>query len=645
MDRLPKELFALTFSYLTQQDKLECVLVNRHWYEKIMQLGVLFSPLKLLGDYFKTLRALEYFEQHPEMAHQISELIYHDHDSPDDEQFVRFPSFFKNLKALEFKSGTRVDIGEFPVRGEGEDNAIISRFQTWSSTLRSIREVNMCTSPLTSYILGRPCLHLTSLVLHYYEPCYYNNLWETDVKATKDKLITNLKHATQLTSLTLTGVHLTMHDFELIHQKLPALKKLILHNFTFRLNDTFDYPYENAQQVLESGKAILVTDPAPAPSLQHLEILMFYDNNLEFQDAEVTFAWLTYFGKKYDSLSHFILSFDTDDLQHTMYDKKLSEEHLLPILKGNSKMETFDFPFTPITPDMVRIMDANGTQLKHVVVSAYLDDLESQLTALAQSKQRHSITSVKITLHDSTEFDPDGKASSYDGRKPQPVLDTYGDLITKPLKQFSKLTHLDVNGDKEIVSIAWLPKFLEYFKHLASVRLHNIHYAEAFGSQPFAESLVKHINLNVLIFPSVLALEPCCEQLSKMLRLCPDLKTFTVESSFFGLFPHEEVEVFGGSYYALPEDEDQHRSQRMITLKLDFRQNKKLEKIDLDFSDNYLYVCVYRNNNRQYTLYQAQEDDGGKLAKVRRPVPTTEYYATLYLNDNPVIINNTLIKD
>ncbi|KAK4509159.1 tRNA(Ser) Um(44) 2'-O-methyltransferase [Mucor velutinosus] len=641
MDRLPKELYALIFSHLTQQEKLQCVLVNRRWYKKIMQLGVLFSPLMFLYDHPQVLEAMEYFERHPDMAHQINELIYNDRDSPDDEQFVRFPVFFNNLKTLKFKVEASADIGKLPVL-EGEDAVL--RFQIWSSTLRSLTEVNMCIHPLTSYILSKPCHHLTSLSLQYYEPHYYNNLWETNVKGTKDKLIANLKNASQLTSLTLIGVHLTMYDFELIHQKLPALKKLILHKFTFRLNDTLDYPYANPQQVLDSGNAVIFADPAPAPSLEHLEILMFYDDNLEFQDAEVTFEWLKYFGKKYESLLHFTLSFVTDDLQHTMYDKQLSEEHLLPILRANTKMETFDFPFTPITPDMVGIMDANGTQLKRVVVSAYLDDLESQLKALAQSDQRNSITSVKITLHDSTEFDPDGQAAVYDGRKPRPVLDTYGDFITKPLKHFPKLTHLDVNGDKQIISVAWLPKFLAYFKHLTSLRLHNILYTEAFGSQPFVESHVKDINLDNFVFPSVLALEPCCEQLSKMLRLCPHLESFAIESCFFGLFPQEDVEVFGGSYYALPEDEDEHRSQRMITLKLDFRQNKKLKKIDLDFSDKYLYVCVYRNNDTHYTLYQAQMDKGGKLAKVKRSVPTTEYYATLYLNDSPVTINNTLIS-
>ncbi|KAL9554969.1 hypothetical protein MBANPS3_002571 [Mucor bainieri] len=639
MDRLPKELFAIIFLYLTQQDKLQCILVNRQWYKKIQQLGVLFSPLLLLHDHHKLLDAMEYFKHHPNMAHQISQIIYHDRDPPNNEQFVKFPVLFSNLKAFEFKLETFVDIGELSLYEE-RDGDVVSRFQAWSSTLHSIAEANMCIHPLTSYLLSRPCLHLTSLSLQYYEPHYYNNLWETDVKATKDNLIAHLSNASQLTSLALIGVHLTMHDFELIHQKLPALKRLTLHKFTFRLNDTLDYPYADAQQVLDAGNAIIVADPAPpASSLEHLEIRMFYDNNLEFQDAEVTFEWLKYLGKKYDSLLHFTLGFLTDDLQHTMYDKKLSEEHLLPILKANPNMETFDFPFTPITPEMVHIMDANGTQLKRIVVSAYLCDLESQLNALAESKQRESITSVKITLHDSAEFDPDGQASPYDGMNPPPPFDTHGDFITKPLRRFPKLTDLDVNGDKQIVSVAWLPKFLEHFKHLVSVRLHHIFYAEAFGSQPFVESHVKDINLNVFIFPSVLALEPCCEQLSSMLRLCPDLENFAIESFFFGLYPHEEVEVFGGSYYALPEDEDQHRSQRMITLKLDFRQNKKLKKIDLDFSDKDL------NNSKQYTLYQAQRDSGGKLAKVRRSVPTTEYYATLYLNENPVIINNTLIRE
>ncbi|GAN04797.1 hypothetical protein MAM1_0073d04262 [Mucor ambiguus] len=642
MDRLPKELFALTFSYLTQREKLQCALVNRHWYEKIKQLGVLFSPLIFLYGYLKVQEAMEYFERHPDMAHQINHLIYNDRSSPDDGQFIRFPVLFNNVKTLEFKVEATVDIGELSVR-EGENG--VSKFQTWSSTLRSIVEVNMCIHPLTSYILNKPCLHLTSLSLQYYEPRYYNNLWESDAKATKDELITNLKHASQLISLTLIGVHLTMHDFELIHQKLPALKKLILHKFTFRLNDMLDYPYADAQQVLDTSNAIIVANPATAPSLEHLEILMFYDNYLEFQDPEVTFAWLKYIGNKYESLLHFTLSFVTDNLLHTMYDQKLSEEHLLPILNANSKMEAFDFPFTPITPDMVRLMDANGAQLKHVAISAYLDDLESQLDALAQSKQRHSITSVKIALHDSTEFDADGQVSSYGGTNPQPVIDTHGSFITKPLKHFSKLTHLDVNTDKPIVSIAWLPKFLEYFKHLVSVRLNRFFYAEVFGSQPFVESHVKDISLTTFIFPRVLALEPCCEKFSKMLRLCPDLESFAIESYFFGLFPQINVEFFGGSYYALPEDEDQHRSQRMITLKFDFRQNKKLKKIKLDFSGKDLYICVYRNNNKHCTLYQAQRDKGGKLAKIKRFEPTTEYYAALYLNDNPVVINNMLIKD
>ncbi|CAO0799512.1 unnamed protein product [Mucor circinelloides] len=639
MDRLPKELNALVFSYLTQQEKLECLLVSKYWNEKIKQLGVLFSPLMLLYDYFKLQEAMEYFEHHPDMAHQINDLIFSDRNAPDDELFVRFPVLFSNLKTLEFRVLSCADIGQLSVRG----GDAVSKFQTWSSTLRSITEANMSTNPLASYILSKPCLHLTSLALEYYEPRYYNNLWENDVKTTKDKLIANLKNASKLTSLTLTGVHLTMHDFELIHQKLPSLKKLVLHNFTFRLNDTMEYPYANAQQVLDSGNAIIASDPAPAPSLEHLEILMFYDNNLEFQDAEVTYEWLKYFGKKYTGLRHFTMSFVTDDLQHTMYDKQRCEELVLPIIRSNPKLETFDYPFAPITTDMIDVMDANGTQLKNVVISAYLDDLESQLNALAASNQKNSIKSVKITIHDDVEFDADGEVGSFSGHGAQPVLDTYGEHITKPLKQFTQLNHLDVNADKQNISITWLPKFLEEFKHLRTARLHHIFYAESFGSQPFVESHVRYINLSIFIFPSVLALEPCCEQLSKMLRLCPDLEIFSIESFFFGLYPHEDVEVFGGSYYALPEYEDEHRSQRKVTLKLDFRQNTKLRRIDLDFSDKDLYICVYRNNDKHYTLYQAQRDEGGKLAKVNRPVPTTEYYATLYLNDNPITINNTLI--
>ncbi|CEP17520.1 hypothetical protein [Parasitella parasitica] len=640
MNRLPKELYALIFLYLTQEEKLECLLVSRYWYEKIKQLGVLFSPLVIQYDYFKLYRAIEYFDSHHDMAHQISEFVFNDHHPPEDSLFVKLPVLFNNLKVLDYQVGSSSDVGRLSGLGAG---SFLSNLKKWSSKLRAIKEVNLCKKPLTSYIISVPCLYLTRISLKYNEPHWNNNLWEAAEKATKNKLITDLKNASSLESLTLDGVHLTMHDFELIHRKLPRLKKLILQNFTFRLNETLDYPYADVQHVLDSNNAIIVDDPAPVSSLEHLEILMFYDNNLEFQDVKVTHQWLKYLGKKYSGLTHFTLGFVTDDLQHTMYEKQPCEELVLPIIQSNPNLKAFAFEFAPISAKMIGIMDANGTQLESVVISAYLQDLESQLSVLADSNQKNTIQKVKITIHDNVEFDPDGEIGSFSGHGSQPTLDTYGKFITGPLKQFPCLTHLDVNGDKQNISIAWLPKFLEEFKHLESVRLHHLFYAESLGSQPFEQSHVKDINLHIFIFPSVLALEPCCEQLCKQLRLCPDLETFSIESFFFGLYPHEEVEVLGGSYYALPEYEDERRSERKVTMKLDFRQCKKLKRINLDFSDKYLYVCVYRNDEKKYTLYQAQRDENGRLAKVRKAVPTTEYYATLYLNDNPVYVNNTLI--
>lgn len=634
MDRLPKELCALIFQYLTQKQKLECLLVNKYWHEKIKQLGVLFSPLYFFNDPFKLHDAMEYFENHRDMAHQISKLVYSDRHPPEDGIFVRLPVLFNNLKVFEFET---LSSAASIISKHG----FTSSLKTWSSTLRFIKESNLCNVPLTKFITNVPCPYLTHLSLKYYEPHWHNNLWERNTKETKDKLIANFKNTSNLRSLTLDGVHLTMQDFELIHQRLPKLRKLVLQNFTFRLNDTLDYPYESPQDVLDSNNAIIITDPLPAPSLEHLEILLFYDNNLEFQQVEVTHQWLKYIAKKYKSLKHFTLSFVTDDRQHAMYDQQPCEELVLPIISANPNLQTFEFPFAPISENMVRVMDASGARLKSTEISAYFNDLESQLNLLAESNQKESIESVKITIHDDVEFDPDGEISSFSGSGPQPTLDTYGGLITRPLKQFSHLKHLNVNGDKQNISITWLPKFLEEFKGLDSIRLHHIFYAESFGSQPFVESHVKFIDLNIFIFPSVLALEPCCEQLCKMLRLCPDLQIFTMESFFFGLYPHDEVEVFGGSYYALPEYEDGHRAERKITMKLDFRQNKKLKNINLDFSDKYLYICIYRNNEKNYTLYQS---DHGKFSKVRKSVPKTEYYATLYLNDNPVLINNQLFK-
>ncbi|KAI8635972.1 hypothetical protein BD408DRAFT_426899 [Parasitella parasitica] len=642
MDRLAKELYALIFSYLTQEEKLECLLVNRYWYEKIKQLGVLFSPLVIQHNYFKLHRAMEYFDSHPDMAHQISEFVFNDHHPPEDKLFIKLPVLFNNLKVLDYQVQSSSDVGRLSGPGAG---SFISNLKTWSSTLRAITEVNLCKKPLTSYIMSAPCLYLTSLSLKYYEPHWNNNLWEREEKAAKDRLIMDLRNTSNLRSLTLDGVHLAMRDFELIHQKLPRLKKLTLKNYTFRLNETLDYPYVDVQHVLDSNNAVIVDDPEPVSSLEHLEILMFYNNDLEFQDVKVTHQWLKYLGKKYSGLNHFTLGFITSDLQHTMYEKQPCEELVLPIIQQNPNLKAFAFEFAPISANMVSIMDANGTQLESVVVSAYLQDLESQLSALAESNQKNSIQKVKITIHDDVEFDPDGEIGSFSGNGPQPTLDTYGEFITGPLKQFSHLTHLDVNGDKQNISITWLPKFLEKFKYLESVRLHHIFYAESLGSQPFVESHIKDINLNILIFPSVLALEPCCEQLCKQLRLCPDLETFSIESFFFGLYPHEEVEVLGGSYYALTEYEDEHRSERKVTMKLDFRQCTKLKRINLDFSDKDLYICIYRNNENKYTLYQAQRDENGKLAKVRKAVPTTEYYATLFLNDNPVYVNNTLITN
>lgn len=643
MDQLPKELYALVFSHLTQREKLQCLLVNRHWYEKIKQVGNLFSPLTLIHDHHKLEKAIKYFENQPNMAHQINNLIYDGREAPNDELFVKLPVLFGNLKTLDFKVQHGVNISNLIVR-QGKD--AVSKFQTfWSSTLRSIRETNTTTHPLTSYILSHPCLHLTSVSLEYYEPHFYNNLWESDTKATKDTFIANLTNAAQLTTLKLIGVHLTMRDFELIHQKLPALKELVLHKFTFRLNDTLDYPYDNAQHVLDSGNAVIVADPAPAPSLEHLEILMFYDNDLEFQDAQVVFAWLPYLGKKYKNLIHFTLSFLTDHLQHTLYNAQLCQEHLLPILEANSKMETFDFPLAPIAPEMARIMDASGMQLQRIAISAQVYSLGRQLSALAESKQRSSISSVRITLRDDANFDPDGRLAVYEDQLPQPLINI-GDFITRPLERFSELTHLDLNGEREIISITWLPKFMKCFKHLVSVRLDHIFYTELFGSQPFVESHVKDISLQQFSFYSVPTLERCCEQLSKMLRLCPDLESFAIKYSFYGLDPYGNVDYLKQILYDDPllENKDQHDVlKRAAPLKLDFRQNTKLKKIYLDASKEDLYVCVYRNNDKHCTLYQAPAKGRGRLTKISKS--RNGYHATLYLNSNPVTINSTLIMD
>lgn len=621
MERLPKELYASISSHLTQGEKIECLLVSRHWYKMMKESGVLFSRLLFLNDSTKLEDAIKYFQKHPDMSYQINEAVYCNKCAPSQELLVQLPILFANLKNLKFwiQAGIACCLPD-------AHSFIPNAQKNWSSALRSLTEVYICNTPLTSFIVDVPCPYLTSLSLQYYEPHYQNNLWESHDKGTKDKLIGNLNNTSNLESLTLQGVHLTMHDFELIHQRLPKLKKLVLRDFTFRLNDTHNYPYENTQQVLNSDDAIIIRNPEHAPLLEHLEILMFYDNSLEFQDENITYEWLKYISKKYSGLRHFTLSFVTVDLQHTMYDKQLSEELVLPIIQSNPNLKTFEYAFAPISVNMLHLMDANGTRLQSIVVPTYLDHLGPQLNALTQSKQKNSIDTVKIIIRDDIDSDADSQVVTYAGRDTQLILDKYCQFITNPLRQCTRLRHLNVRGDWKSICITWLQSFLKEFRQLESISFYNVLYVESFGDQPFVESRVRHIHLDEIVFPSIFEVESFCKQSCQMFGLCPDLEIFSIESSYYEY------------------DDKENTTGRKVALKLDFRQNKKLKRINLHFRLRDRYVCIYRNNESNYTLYQTQCVGKERFIKIGEELPEVKCYVALYLNDTPVYINNKLIR-
>lgn len=483
MERLPKEILLVVFSYLSFETKLQCLLVSKDWHGWILRHS-LYNELECQSP--ATLnKAINYFQQNSNLGQSVFKLRIKNCYNLN-YNLKTLPSLFPNVKEFELD--------------EARDELIttatdVQDILNW----KNIQKLNSteCFEDgvfLIGNILKSPCSYLTCIDILFdidYHQSFHTTIHRIPYIKKKSELLDNIKNAPYLESLSLDRLHLSMEDLEKLHHFTPNLKSLVLKNITLL----------PSQEELNNVKSV---------SLQMLHI--------QFTNNDTLSSWLPYITQKYTHLESF--RFDSKDV---LINDNLYEDQLLQLISSNPNLKYYDICLSPFSTRIVNELDRHCISLKNIAIYVTEQNtLEDQCEALLSSKsQKKSINS--ITMH------------YYDNRLIQP---------SNQLNLFQQLTHIEISSNKsQPISLQLLPQFLKVLPNLNSIFL-NSPYITC-GTTLF-DSLhnIKHIEIDKLKIDTFEDLKSVNYFFKFLFPKCPQLETFSLVFKFPMLEEPLEEEVF-----------------------------------------------------------------------------------------------------
>jgi hypothetical protein len=434
-DRLPLEVLLHCLSYLSVEEKLECLTLKKFIYNAIQSSGVLYEFI-IIERPEKFADMYTFFDKHKDLRKLVKKL-HIIKTSLDVYSYMALPTMFPNMQDFRFENPYH------PIR-DYDEKEVNAAFSPWAKRLTSLREFG---TPVATFSLlaNNSCPQLQNLSL---------NIMGMDDEEKKFVLYDYLKNCPNLKVLDLKYVNTNLQHMEKIHEYLPNLKALSLTQVGI--------PEDNFKGI-----------PEPAMTMESLLIddCTFVDNMAK---------WLTYISQKYPNLKNLIIGKAEDMMAGNFFDENRYQKILVKLVTNLKNLEFYCTKCLKLTAGILNAMDKANIQLKKIELGLYGADESFKL--LVKSKQINYLTSLTIS------------GTSYENmafRKKKKFVQDLG--------KFSKLKHLRINQSKEEVdgpesNRVPLDFILETVKLLESIQMDFLTLEVARKTQePFKTNLKKLI--------------------------------------------------------------------------------------------------------------------------------------------------------
>lgn len=412
IDRLPLEVLLHCLSYLSTNEKLECLSVKKSIYNAIQTSAAIheFITIERPEDFADM---CTFFDKYKDLRKLVKKL--HIITIPlDIYSYMALPTMFPNIQDFCFENPYH------PIR-DYDEKEVNAAFSPWAKTLTSLQESGMPAATF-SLLANNSCLQLQYLSL---------NIMGMDDEEKKFVLYDYLKNCPNLKVLSLKYVNTNLKHMEKIHEYLPNLKALSLTQVGIPEDDF---------------KGI----PEPATTMESLLIdeCTFVDNMEK---------WLIYISQKYPNLKNLIIGKAEDMMAGNFFIENRYQKTLIKLVTRLKNLEFYSAKCLKLTAGILNAMDKANVQLEKIELGLY--GAEESFKLLVKSQQINYLTSLIIsgTSYESMTFNKKKK-------------------FVQDLGKFSKLQHLRINQSKEEVdgpdsNRVPLDFILETVKSLESIQM------------------------------------------------------------------------------------------------------------------------------------------------------------------------------
>ncbi|CAO3607770.1 unnamed protein product [Mucor fragilis] len=346
-DCLPLEILLHCLSYVSKNEKLECLRIKRSTYNTIQASGAIHESVTVTTeDNFADMHA--FFTKHKKVGKLVKKLqisqvplnVY---------TFMTLPVLFPSIKEFSY-------INTVGAQRDYDDREVCKAFKPWAKTLHSLQEFG---APVAAFSLlaNVVCPQLTNLSL---------NLMGMEDEDMKFALYDYLENCPNVKLLDLKYINTLPEHMERINTHLPNLEVLSLTQVGLPLG-SFN------------------TTPKLAEKMETL----FLD---EFTAVYNFDQWLIYLSKKCPNLKSLIIN-KAEDMNNSriVYNET---KGMIKLIQQVPKLEFYSTGCFKLTPAIVKAMDSTGLQLKKIELG-YLT--EESFKLLMKSQQIHTLTSLTLS--------------------------------------------------------------------------------------------------------------------------------------------------------------------------------------------------------------------------------------------------------
>jgi hypothetical protein len=368
MDKFPVEILNHIFNHLHQTEKVECMLVCRHWASSI-RISCLFNTVTIISKKYDSDAAIARFNsltkslgQNQLLCNQVQHLLVRDCFDFDFDG-SSLGSQFPHLRFL-FLCNTYIGQDGFTVTQ-------LKQFKSWQDHLQQIIEHE--TALLTFSLLDAGVFNCLKTI------CLTPDRASIPAPI-EEQHFKNLKNAPLLTTLKLDGVSFPLEYLELIHENAPSLKHLTL--VLIFIEEEVNLPE--------------VITPTSC-----MKTLCIHDCVLSL---DIQQRWISYIIQKYTDLTEFTFECHIEPMEEDP-GQDYSYHLVTPLMRSlGQQLKRFHIESVCFSPEIFDAIDSSGYELQDIKLDHTAAPLF--LKKLFRSNQIQYMQSLTLTyLTDFESFD------------------------------------------------------------------------------------------------------------------------------------------------------------------------------------------------------------------------------------------------